>query len=451
MDHADETNTASSKRTRFDASASSKQTDEPKTPKAMGANQIKQTLALLQPSIATILSKLGLKHLSLQAKAHNKAYQVTRMETDQDFVPRSARSDFTLQVSKDAEKTPEFQSLKEATEEIRRQAELRFKLQVIEATKIETTVLKKQIAVDLATSLRLSTKAFLIAAGIEEHNLDTTMITILARHHRALLKHSFASPAEFSEVYKEVAAIATLPLPIALARTAADTNAPAQATGTATSHYFSQARSQAPEPPAPPTQPPLNATERAIDNILPRIFRHLESIFVAPWDIYLDTKKKHEIDLTLKRLETAHFTEEATEAATMDVDEEPAADMQQLQELVRKQAEIQTKALKQQVSLLEKKMQSLKVVKNAGRGNGKSASKQKEKKGPKRSTSQQRSRKKSNDEEGEAADDSSTGSSKKHRKQNSKKKSDKSKKSGGTTNTNRGRPSAGRSNRRMVT
>jgi hypothetical protein len=51
------------------------------------------------------------------------------------------------------------------------------------------------------------------------------------------------------------------------------------------------------------------------------------------------------IDITLKRLETAHFTEEATKAAKMDVDKEPAADMQQLQELVRKQAEIQTKAL----------------------------------------------------------------------------------------------------------
>jgi hypothetical protein len=277
------------------------------------------------------------------------------------------------------------------------------------------------------------------------------MIAILARHHRALLKHLFASPAEFSEIYKEVAAIATLHPPIAPARVVLESNAPDLATGTATSHYFSQARSQAPEQPAPPAQPLLNATERAIDRILPRIFRHLESIFVAPWDIYLDTKKKHEIDLTLKRLETAHFTEEATEAATMDVDEESAADMQQLQELVRKQAEIQTKALKHQVSLLEKKMQSLKVVKNAWRGNGKSASKQKEKKGPKRSTSQQSSRKKQNDEEGEATDDSSTGSSKNHRKKNSKKKSDKSKKSGGTTNTNRGRPSAGRSNRRMGT
>jgi hypothetical protein len=38
-------------------------------------------------------------------------------------------------------------------------------------------------------------------------------------------------------------------------------------------------------------------------------------------------------------------------------------------------------------------MQSLKVVKNAGRGNGKSSSKQKENKGTKRSTSQQPSRK----------------------------------------------------------
>jgi hypothetical protein len=106
MDHADETNTASSKRTQFDASAASKQMDEPKTPHTMGANKMSQTLTLLQPSVETILSKLGLNHLSLQAKAHNKAYQVTRMETDQDSVPRSARNDFTLQVSKDTKKTP---------------------------------------------------------------------------------------------------------------------------------------------------------------------------------------------------------------------------------------------------------------------------------------------------------------------------------------------------------
>jgi hypothetical protein len=48
-------------------------------------------------------------------------------------------------------------------------------------------------------------------------------------------------------------------------------------------------------------------------------------------------EEQHEIYLMLKRLETAHFTEEATEEATMDVDEEPVADMQQLQELVQKQ------------------------------------------------------------------------------------------------------------------
>jgi hypothetical protein len=40
----------------------------------------------------------------------------------------------------------------------------------------------------------------------------------------------------------------------------------------------------------------------------------------------------------------------------MDVDEGPAAHMQQLQELVRKQSEAQTTALKQQVNLLERKM-----------------------------------------------------------------------------------------------
>jgi hypothetical protein len=238
MDPWNENNTVStgSKRTRFDAAASSK-ADDPKTPKAMGAGQIKQTIALLQQSIATILSKLVLNHLSLQAKAHNKAYQVTRMETDQDFIPRLARSDFNLKASKEADNTPEFQSLKEATEEIRRQVEQRFKVQVIVATSIDTTVLETQITIDLATSLRVSTKDFLIAAAINEHSIDTAVITILDRHHTALLKCSFASQAEFQEIYKEVAAIATIPPPTSFAMTVTA----AAATGAATSHYFTQA------------------------------------------------------------------------------------------------------------------------------------------------------------------------------------------------------------------
>jgi hypothetical protein len=143
-------------------------------------------------------------------------------------------------------------------------------------------------------------------------------------------------------------------------------------------------------------QPLLSAADRAIKRIFPRIASHLESILVAPWDINLDTKAKHEIDLTLKRLETTHFTEQATKTATMDVNEEPAADMQQLQELVHKQSEAQTTALKQQVNLLERKMQNLKLAKNSGKGNCKGASKQKEKTGAiQRSASQPRLRQKS--------------------------------------------------------
>jgi hypothetical protein len=84
--NANDTVSTGSKCTCFDAVASSK-ADYPKTPGAMGANQIKQIIALLQPSIATILSKLGLDHLNLQAKARNKAYQVTRMKTDLEFAP----------------------------------------------------------------------------------------------------------------------------------------------------------------------------------------------------------------------------------------------------------------------------------------------------------------------------------------------------------------------------
>jgi hypothetical protein len=99
MTSATETTTTTTKRTRFDASASDGKA-EATSPKALAANQVKAYIVSLQQDIGSILEKLGLNHISLQAKALDKILDMTKMEDDEEFIPSSARIEFSYNMSK---------------------------------------------------------------------------------------------------------------------------------------------------------------------------------------------------------------------------------------------------------------------------------------------------------------------------------------------------------------
>jgi ribosome-binding ATPase YchF (GTP1/OBG family) len=86
--------------------------------KAIVIDFIKAKTRLLQPTIASILLKLGTHYLDLHMKAHHKAVQKKRMMDDDEFIPHSAHIEFTLMVSKEAKEDQEFQDLAEATNKI---------------------------------------------------------------------------------------------------------------------------------------------------------------------------------------------------------------------------------------------------------------------------------------------------------------------------------------------
>ena len=86
-----------------------------KLPKTLAETFIRSHVASLQPQLASILEKLGIQHVSLLAKAHNKDSVISQMESDPAFIPHSARLECTLNMSKKAEATTEFQILHEET------------------------------------------------------------------------------------------------------------------------------------------------------------------------------------------------------------------------------------------------------------------------------------------------------------------------------------------------
>jgi hypothetical protein len=116
-------------------------------------NQVKAYILSLQQDIGFILEKLGLSHISLQAKYLNKSFHIIKMEDDEEFIPRSARIEFSYKMSKKAEEQPEFIALQEETTPLIIQIQKQLKADVLTATKIEIAVVQAEVVTDLAKAI----------------------------------------------------------------------------------------------------------------------------------------------------------------------------------------------------------------------------------------------------------------------------------------------------------
>ena len=140
----------------------------------------------------------------------------------------------------------------------------------------------------------------------------------------------------------------------------------------------------------------------------------------------------------MKKFTKERLTEAATDQAGMDIDAEEPADQQQLQELVRKQAQSETKTLHKKIQQLESQLSTLQV-KNSERGRG-GASKQKQKgrrtsaKQQSSSNSKQQSQKKRRDQKADSADSDSSGGSNSKKKGTGRKKNRRKKRRSKTGN-----------------
>jgi hypothetical protein len=341
--------TPSSKRVRIDAMASEptssrKDDSTRKPPKALAESFIRSHVASLQPQLATILEKLGIQHLNLLAKADNKDTMISKMESDPAFIPRSARLDFTLHMSKKAEATAEYHALHEETEKLLQSIRLGLKRQVIAATKIEYNVLRQEIRLDLARSLRIITRAFLIGDS-DETDVDNKVFALIDNCHESLLVHANIERTAFLQLYKETHNLENFPSnsqqsPSSQQSPFFASIADSESATVLTSNHGSQS----------------SAASTFYDV---KLKRAIESVFVAPWNQYLDQVKRNTIALELKKFSTSHFSEQNTEAAAMLVDEEPAADRQLLIELIKKETQAETKALQKEVKQLRAQLKTL--------------------------------------------------------------------------------------------
>jgi hypothetical protein len=288
----------------------------------------------LLPGLAPLIEEKGKKCLPLAHNMFLKDRNVTKMESDLDYIPISARSAFELQAWKEAEATPEFATLNSETVAMVKIMQLDPKQQIMKNIKLELSVLTKNILTELCESLFVIVELFLEALGKNPEFAHEMVLACLQLHSEVILKHVIMPSEEFTVLYRTVC------------------HAPPDTAATATC-----------------------VREREV------IKRALTQVFSASWDLYLKTQRYNELFLSLKKKAKEALQVQATEEAAMEVDTEVPASQQQLRDLVQREAK---KVADKRINAFKKELASIKklvLAKNTGRGQSlKGASTKREKK-----------------------------------------------------------------------
>jgi hypothetical protein len=303
------------------------------------------------------------------------------MESDPDFIPRSARMEFVFHLSKQAKETMEFSSLLQETETILSEVRQQLKKKILAATKIEIKICMSTITEAMAKAFRLAVQAFVIVEQNKDVDIDTLTRKIVSMHSATLLKHAGCTGPEFDILYLKLNKEADdddvevvdvdaddneEPMDTSADANTTTGTAPPEAAAPTQSSYFSQSQSQPSQfseastatgiltqqsqassneplaslaiatttaPTAPPTPAATTLPEPEIPTLA--ISNALRAVFVTTWDEYLKQQEKNAVALELKKLHADYFATDSTKKAVKLVDDESPASRDQLRSLVR--------------------------------------------------------------------------------------------------------------------
>ena len=366
-------------------------------PLAVAEKFLTEHLSSLHPEINTILSQHGKTFIKALHRLHNKAVQVEKMKTDEEFFPRSARFEFRLHLSKEAEQCESYGPLQEKVTKSLLDMKSLFKGYVVEATNIEISTNMEKIRENHARNIRHVAQAFRLAA--KEDDLcpaDTLIAKIYTDHHEVLLKHLHCSFDDFKSTYCNVNGLEQWPVAPSTTTTNGAINATRRRFAELYAAHHSQSQSQTSRfsQSQEENTDALSSNNDTADTRLAEIVkRTLEATFVTSWEQYLKQVHANEIALNIKKLKENERLAKATEETAEDVNMEPSAAPEKLEELVAKKTKEETKKLRNQMSTLADQMKKLSSsLKNEKRGQSGASKKEIRQRGRRSNKSYGRSR-----------------------------------------------------------
>ena len=213
-----ESHSTMNKRTRFSGDpppTSSPKINEDKlrSPKETASSFIRGTFASLNPKLATILTKTAENHLSLLHKLFEKKRQYSRMTSDPEFIPSSARvKDFEFYVRKPVEISPDFRTIQEINRDGIQKHRLFLKEQILSVMAIAITLLESDVNNDYLHSLDIALRGHLISLNRSPDERHRYLTEIFNEHHATLLVRTTMSFQDFCARYEELSESDLFPL-----------------------------------------------------------------------------------------------------------------------------------------------------------------------------------------------------------------------------------------------
>lgn len=320
------------KRVRTDSTAKAP-SDKAKSPMAVARDSITETVASLQPELATVLSRLAVETLVALHRHTAKKTQEERFTANVEWIPKSARNSFGLQGSKLVEQDEEYLQLvsrsKTLVEDFRKGA----RECVYETTKLEVKKLEQAMSDTFARNLRMAIKACLTCTSSKDArkvDLDKFSHTFLRVYGTKLIVHLGGTLDTFLATFKRVHTLSALPEPFL-------TSLPTD------------------------NAPGLRAVDGSITlppswllELLPVLWRTFEQLFVTPFSKYLDTVQRAKAKLELQKLNEEFFGQKLTDDTAMAVDSEAPVDPKVMKKLIAEEVASKTKELTAQVASLKK-------------------------------------------------------------------------------------------------
>jgi hypothetical protein len=279
---------------------------------------VRNYCATLHNQISPILLKLSLdQFLKNKRLADLKQRQYRKMESADDYYPRSVKIDVKVHCSDLAKKSPDYDAIDEEMKLVVTSFQQQAKETIIKATKLDSKV--HQTAADkvLMEAIQQVSMAFITLDDQPHAHVHQFAHTIIDRYHEELCTLvSFSTKNEIITAYQTYTdAPAALPAPFlapAVLPRAANAIAP-----NFRNPYF---------PATPPAVPPDLAPNdnRRTETTVTKIWTAIRNCFIRPWTTYLAIQDQNDKTIQLKKILVTQQTTAATDVAQMLVDGEEA-------------------------------------------------------------------------------------------------------------------------------
>ena len=329
-----------------------------KTPKALALACIQGQEMSLHPQVYNIIQTYGNKLIDLHHKLEQKKSQLNKMESNSDFIPRSARFNFEFYIRPEIQQTDEFNLIQLSTTDLIKSFQYSLKEKIMETMRLDINYMTNLLNTTVCEILFTTTKAFHLQHNpliINPSALHTIAFLIhnfgdnLLKHF-TLDKHSFKS--KFTEVYHDTTIQNLFPSSNIL-------SPPHVHNANNPNNPYARNLSQHNNNTENPEQLPIDISEAS--TFIEHLRQTLETTLVTSLDQYSGQIFTNKATTQLHAFSTEVLHEKATADTSARMDFSPSVTPQELNELIEKSTANAVSSLSREIQSLKAKLAATKT------------------------------------------------------------------------------------------